>query len=72
MKIIKNQIIEMCNDAYCVRIWFSYGVKYITFSEGNNGFIMVTANGGINQQRVAVSYIYIYIFYVFLFNYIFK
>uniref|UniRef100_A0A2P2KQY9 Uncharacterized protein n=1 Tax=Rhizophora mucronata TaxID=61149 RepID=A0A2P2KQY9_RHIMU len=22
---------------------------------GNNGYIMVTANGGMNQQRVAVS-----------------
>ncbi|CAL1397564.1 unnamed protein product [Linum trigynum] len=25
-----------------------------TRSEGNNGYIMITANGGINQQRVAV------------------
>lgn len=23
--------------------------------EGNNGYIVVSANGGINQQRVAVS-----------------
>lgn len=28
------------------------------FSEGKNGYIMVTANGGINQQRVAVSYVF--------------
>ncbi|KAG5622947.1 hypothetical protein H5410_008165 [Solanum commersonii] len=26
-------------------------------SEGKNGYIIVTANGGINQQRVAVSYV---------------
>lgn len=25
------------------------------FVEGNNGYIVVSANGGINQQRVAVS-----------------
>nr|GFC79723.1 putative GDP-fucose protein O-fucosyltransferase [Tanacetum cinerariifolium] len=24
------------------------------YAEGKNGYIMVTANGGINQQRVAV------------------
>lgn len=26
----------------------------VVLSEGNNGYIMVSANGGINQQRVAV------------------
>lgn len=28
-----------------------------TLSDGSSGYIMVSANGGINQQRVAVSYI---------------
>ena len=28
---------------------------YFSFVEGNNGYIVVTANGGMNQQRVAVS-----------------
>jgi len=28
-------------------------------SEGNNGYIMITANGGLNQQRVAVQYFYL-------------
>lgn len=27
------------------------------FLDGKNGYIMVTANGGINQQRVAVSFL---------------
>lgn len=31
----------------------------ISISEGKSGYIMVTANGGINQQRVAVSYDYV-------------
>lgn len=26
-----------------------------TFVGGNNGYILITANGGMNQQRVAVS-----------------
>ena len=28
---------------------------YFSFVEENNGYILVTANGGMNQQRVAVS-----------------
>lgn len=41
-----------------VATWFELiMILYGLFSEGNNGYIMVSANGGINQQRVAVSHI---------------
>lgn len=33
-------------------------LMWLKFSEGKNGYIIVTANGGINQQRVAVSYVF--------------
>lgn len=34
---------------------FSLFIYFSDFLDGENGYIMVTANGGINQQRVAVS-----------------
>ena len=34
---------------------FSVFIYFSDFLDGENGYIMVTANGGINQQRVAVS-----------------
>lgn len=33
----------------------TFALQFLLLTGGNNGYILVTANGGMNQQRVAVS-----------------
>lgn len=42
-------------DQACFLWSFLNLIYFPDFLDGENGYIMVTANGGINQQRVAVS-----------------
>lgn len=46
----REEILDVLGQAHFLRC------PFLLLIGGNNGYIMVTANGGINQQRVAVSF----------------